>query len=310
MPFTISHDFNGYHGHRLKDVFGAFTLGHLFDIEYVHTPFSYLDFFGIGHECHTESKWLRSFRYKKIKRVNGPFWDGFDDFEMMQSHFQKELKSIDSDTLVIFGKACRVFPHQTIPWYKDGLIEKDIFSLVKDDVSTRFCKKHHLKSPKDKKDSDVIHVAIHINRGTDYDRIKYPDHFVSSSAVRYIFPLDYFENIMNQIENATDQLVHFTIYTESLHSEEIVKRFQSRKNTELRIGSNRRQKNNQLIYDIFMDFVKADILVSCNSSFSAMCAYFRKGKKTIYHPHRHLAHLPVTEYVQTDELGDFDVSLL
>ena len=41
-----------------------------------------------------------------------------------------------------------------------------------------------------------------------------------------------------------------------------------------------------------------------------MCAYFRKGKKTVYHPHLQLRHLPEPNYVKTDTEGNLSISLL
>ena len=47
MDFTIEFNSGGNHGHQLKDALGALTIGHLFNLNYVHRPYSYLDFFGI-----------------------------------------------------------------------------------------------------------------------------------------------------------------------------------------------------------------------------------------------------------------------
>ena len=61
-----------------------------------------------------------------------------------------------------------------------------------------------------------------------------------------------------------------------------------------------------MIQDIFYHFIQSDILVTCNSSFSAMASYFRDGKITIYHPHDHLENLPEDQFIKTDESGGFD----
>ena len=41
-----------------------------------------------------------------------------------------------------------------------------------------------------------------------------------------------------------------------------------------------------------------------------MCAYFRKGKKTVYHPHLQLRYLPEPNYVKTDKDGNLSLELL
>ena len=47
MDYTIEFNSGGNHGHQLKDALGGFTIGHLLNLNYIHTPYSYLDFFGI-----------------------------------------------------------------------------------------------------------------------------------------------------------------------------------------------------------------------------------------------------------------------
>ena len=49
MDFTIEFNSGGNHGHQLKDALGGFTIGYLLNLNYIHTPHSYLDFFGIGY---------------------------------------------------------------------------------------------------------------------------------------------------------------------------------------------------------------------------------------------------------------------
>ena len=46
MDFTIEFTSGGNHGHQLKDALGGLTIRRLFNLNYVHTPYSYLDYFG------------------------------------------------------------------------------------------------------------------------------------------------------------------------------------------------------------------------------------------------------------------------
>jgi len=291
MDFTIEFNSGGNHGHKLKDALGGMTIGHLFDLNFVHTPISYLDFFGIGHNYPVQRKLFRRFKYRKVKRITGPTWRGINDYEEMKNYFKNDLSNTDTkSTLYVFNKALRVHPFQTVPWYKEGKLKYDIFSTILEEISTNFAKLHSLKMPVRK---NIIEVAVHINRGLDYD-IKIPsDHFESSDNPRYMFSMDYFENIMEQIEKVYGTgNANFKIYTERLNSEVITSRFDKRPNTKVLLGTNRTEKNDNLIHSIFKAFVEADILVCSNSSFSAMCAYFRKDRKTIYHAHKDLRYLP------------------
>ena len=308
MDFTIEFNSGGNHGHQLKDALGGLTIGLLYGLNYVHTPYDYLKYFAIGYGSPTVSVNDRRFKYKYIKKVSGPLWSGIEDYEEFRAYFDEKILPLDDDTLIVFEKAMRQFPFQTIPWYKNGLIKNNIFSLILNETSENFKRRN---GQINKFKNDPLTVAIHINRGVDYDKQKFPHHFSSSYAVRYMFPMEYYENIMDQIERKfRKRNVWFHIYTEQLNSEGITKKFGNRKQTTIHVGSNRSQKNYELVHSIFKSFVDADILVCSNSSFSAMCCYFRKGKKTIYHPHFHLRHLPVPDFIATRENGDFNSALL
>lgn len=303
MKATIRHNSGGYHGHQMKDWLGGRTLCHLYGLEYVHTPYSYLANFGLGSQAPGLSRWHRW--TSSSRKVSGPHWDGFVDYAEMRHHFDALLEK-KNDKLIIFENAARIHPFQTIPWYEQGLIETNIFEKIQDEVTSGYLALH----PRPDRKKEMFTVAIHISRGVDFNKDRFPEHFADSYNVRYMFSLPYFSNIMEQIEAALGkERVTFNLFTEALHSSEIVDHFKGRKNATVQVGSNRKEKNDQLIYDIFDQFVHSDILVCCNSSFSAMCAYYRKNKLTIYHPHKHLDHLPEPYFIKTDQEGTLLQSL-
>ena len=193
MDFTIEFNSGGNHGHQLKDALGGLTIGYLLNLNYVHTPYSYLDFFGIGYQQPILKKWHLVFKYTKIKRISGPFWNGFGDYDIVLDYFTNELLNTDSRTLIIFDKALRIHPFQTIPWYNEGKLEYDIFSKILNEVSTNFTK---INPPNLIKLKPNIEVAIHIARGKNYDKDKYPHLFSTSDVVRFMFDLNYYENII------------------------------------------------------------------------------------------------------------------
>ncbi|CAM1362668.1 hypothetical protein [Tenacibaculum xiamenense] len=308
MDFTIEFTSGGNHGHQLKDALGGLTIGKLFNLNYVHTPYSYLDYFGLGYQCTVVTKEERGVKYKNVVRIEGPLWCGIDEYDELLTYFEKVLPLRDKNTLVVFENALRIHPFQTIPWFLNGNTERNIFAEIQEETSRKFNELHNLKITDYK---SPIQVAMHINRGNDYDKEKYPSHFSTPFAVRYMFDMDYYENTLIHIEKAYGVgNVKFTIYTEQVNSEAIVERFSNRLNTEVKIGSNREEKNYDQIHRIFRAFVEADILVCSNSSFSVMCAYFRKGRKTIYHPHLQLRYLPEPNYIKTDDNGTIDIEVL
>ena len=188
MDFTIEFTSGGNHGHQLKDALGGLTIGKLFDLNYVHTPYSYLDYFGLGYQCEVVTKQERTLKYKNIIRVEGPLWCGIDEYDELLEYFEKALPSRSEDTLVILENALRIHPFQTIPWFINGHTARNIFAEIQDETSQKFNDLHNLKITDYK---SPVQVAMHINRGNDYDREKYPSHFSTPFAVRYMFCLLY-----------------------------------------------------------------------------------------------------------------------
>ena len=307
--FTITFDSRGNHGHKLNDYLGGRTIGMLYGLKFVHTRFPYLDFFGVGRNAPCLNPISKRLKYRNKQVVKGPIWHGIQDYQEFRDHFDPILLDSRKRTLFIFHKALRVMPYQTIPWYNEGLIDLNVFEELRNEMSFNFQERHNLSSGKINKDK--IRVAIHINRGSDYDREKYPKHFSDPNFPRYIFPMSYFENIIEQLEARYGKAaVHFEIYTETLNSDVIVNKFGSKDNVTVNLGPNREDRDYHAVHDIFLKFVQADILVSCNSNFSSMCTYFRKDKQTIYHPFSYLKHLPEPEYLATDLEGNFSTKLL
>jgi len=301
IKLTVKNTSGGLHGHQLKDLLGGMAIAKVFGFNYVHTPYDYLEFFGIGFKENIVSKRDR-FLTKKIK-VRGPKWDGIS-YEEAKEIFEP-IKQKNTNCLIVVENALRIHPCQTISWYEQGLISSNVFEEMTLSTTSKFAQKH--KDRNITYDSNVINIAMHINRGQDYDPIRFPKHFTDSTNPRYIFPLSYYRNIYNQVVEALNGKPHkLHIYTEQLNSEEIVKEFQNDSNVEIHIGSNRMEKKDELIYDIFYHFVKSDILISCNSSFSSMPVYFRHNKPMVYHPHKHLYDLKGDNHFATDIEGNID----
>lgn len=308
MKFTIDFNSGGNHGHQLKDALGGWTIGHLFNLTYVHTPYKYLDSFGVGKSHPQLKKWQRRLKKRRIQRISGPLWDGISDYEEMQAYFQKRFSGLSPDTFLIFDKALRIHPFQTIPWQHTGRIKHPIFETLVERVSRNFAALHPMPL-QDR--SAAKQVAVHINGGIDYDPLNYPQHFAAPARVRYLFPMAYYGNILDQIAQALGpENCDFTIYTETLNAEKVVNYFQNRPRTKVALGNNRDKSTNAQIIEIFKSFITADILVTCNSSFSTVAAYFRESRPTIYHPHDHLNHLPSPPYFPTREDGSFNAQLL
>lgn len=312
--YRFSADASGNHGHRLMDLIGAIVIAKVFGFTYVHTYNEYLEFFSIGNgELNVDQL------DPKIEKciVRGQFWAGLT-FEQSCKIFNPiKDKYKNKDCLIETQGAVRIHPSQTVQWFKDGLIKNDIFEEIVKDINNKFIKKHRERQH-DKSDG-MMNVAIHINRGIDYDkpmkkvdgqlRIEYVDH----TAPRYFFPMSYFENIILNLQSVMkNRKMSIKIYTEIHNSEEIVEVFSERENIEVCLGKDKGKghpagiKDQSYVHDIFYNFISSDILVACNSSFSSVGAYFRWNKTTIYHPYSYMNNLPETFYFPTDEFGNFN----
>lgn len=308
MLATVRNTSGGNHGHQLKDLLGGLAIIKALGLSYLHTPYSYLDFFGLG-EGERQLRWADRFLRYRVVRIRGPRYEGFASYDEMRRFFDPFLREASESTLFSLENAIRVHPCQTIAWHREGLLVRDVFSEVVEEASRKFRAKHRHRESRF--GTGLVSVAMHISRGKGYDRVRNPSVFADSRNVRYMFPLVYFTNIYHQLcERLGASRSEFHVFTERLNSEEIVEAFQALPNVTVHVGSNRKEKNFSLVHDIFYNFVSADVLVTCNSAFSAVCSYFRQGKPTIYHPHRHLFDLPEIDYFATDEAGSFDVDRL
>jgi hypothetical protein len=102
MDFTIEFTSGGNHGHQIKDALGGLTIGKLLGLNYVHTPYPYLDFFAIGYNQRTICKEERSHVYNKVVRIPGPLWCGLDSYEEFVNHFGKLSPEFNDQTLIVF----------------------------------------------------------------------------------------------------------------------------------------------------------------------------------------------------------------
>ena len=301
IKLTVKNTSGGLHGHQLKDLLGGITIAKVFGINYVHTPYDYLEFFGVGYRESTMS--LKTKFLSKRAKLRGPKWDGMS-YEEAKAMLDPVIQK-GKNTLIVIENALRIHPCQTVEWYEKGLIKADVCNEIILSTSKKFEEKH--KERQTYYDPSKVNIAMHINRGQDYDPIRFPKHFTDSSNPRYIFPISYYKNIYDQIVKSLNGKPHtLHIYTEKLNSEEIVEAFDNSDNVKLHIGANRMEKKDDMIHDIFYHFVKSDILVACNSSFSCMPAYFRYNKPMIYHPHKHLFGLKYKSYFETDIEGNFN----
>ena len=198
MKFTILHNSGGFHGHQLKDYFGAMATAKIMDMEYYYTPYTYLERFALNDDQRRISKanqYLSFFQH----RIAGPFWDGFEDYEEFRKVIDAKINGVSPRKIAVFEKAFRVHPWQTIKWYKEGLIGKDIFSEIVTETTNKFRSRYG--NPRGEEGSP-LEVAIHISRGGDYNPEKFPEHFSYTYNVRFMFDLDYFLRIYEQIKQA------------------------------------------------------------------------------------------------------------
>ena len=217
--------FKGYCGHKFTQMLQAYTIAKLFDLEFAYTPNIFLSGYRLdGH--FTELKDLNP----KMETILS-----LGDHKRSYNELKEEYGNIDRDVLICMGRnkwpGC--YPTDTLRWYKEGIIEKEYFTESVKEFTDIYFKKKPIKKTND------LSVAIHINRGKDWDsdRHRYEK---DSRWPRYFFPMSYYDNIINHIKDVfDDKAIEFKIYTETLHSEEIVSYFSNKKDIEVCTGPDR-----------------------------------------------------------------------
>jgi len=319
------------HGHQLKDWIGGLVISKLLKLEYVHTPYEYLDFFTTDqydlqiHDMkNLDTLDFSDFLQNKHGRHINQIWGQYHGHYVDQINLLRcdELNKI-SDNIVLKinngSKKCKIksgFKNMRVyrmqpcvvnQWFRNKFISHNILDEIIDELTNKF-KKYH-KNYKSYYDTDKVNVAVHIGRGVDYN-----DEWLlnqPSFVERHMFSLKYFETIFNQLRVIYGDKIIFHIYTEENNSEEIVSKFCNKKDIKLHIGNNRTDLKYNLVHDIFYHFVMSDILIPCNSAFSVVASYYRKNKITIYHPHEHLFGMPKKNgYIPTSEDGIFDTKFV
>ena len=294
MNYTVINKSRGNHGHQIKDWLGGYVAGKALGLNYFHTEYDYLDYFipksyfnSIQNLKNNEEVHVRG--HEPSGHMDG--FDEYNDFNNFMSKFNE--KKLSENNLVVFSNAFRLHPFQTIPWFKNGDISRDLFLETCKELEDAF----YIDKEKKTSDEKII-VAIHANF--------YRNDGGDSFRPRFRFGLEYYTNIISQIsESISNKKVEFHIYTEKAGSHEISNEFKNKDQCFVHVGSNRQKRNYEQINHIFKDFVDADILVCSNSSFSVVASYYRnsKNKVTIYHPHLHLNHLPEYNYIAADVNG-------
>ncbi len=306
VDLTVVNNSGGFHGHQLKDVLGGIAIAKIFGFNYVRRKNPYLDFFGVGCDRPVASP-LRYLFHKKI-RINGPVWNGLDYKKANKIFGDINKKYGNRKCLLMLGNAMRVHPCQTIKWYEDGLIKRNVFQEIVDETSRDFMHKNS-EMVSTISEKGCVNVTVYINRGTWYDiaRRRNLKCLKDPKVPRYFFPMSYYKRILEQLRKSFHgRKMHVHIYTEKTNSGEIFEAFSKEKDVTVHAECDRAERKHDNVYQIFYNMVESDVMVTCSSAFSVVATYFRKDGMVIYHPHMHLFDLPEDRYFATDLKGNFD----
>lgn len=292
MKYLVVKYTGGNHGHRMKDAFGGMVIAKMFGFTQVFPPYPYLNFFGIHRGEPRQVP--RRMRRQVIKHTA---WGGLS-WETAHELFGPIVEG----RVVCLYVGTRIHPCQAALWFREGRLEHDIFSEIVETTSAKFLAMHGDKLLR--WDPDRTNVAIHAcfvpgGNGPRHD------------TVRYIFPMSYYTTIMDQLRRQVQDPM-FHVFCEACDGKRVRAQFGPDSDVRVHVGPNRGLRHKYgPVHQIFLHFVRSDILVTCNSGFSVVAAYFRHGKPTIYHPHTHLHSLPAGRcYIPTEEDGRFDSTAL
>ena len=302
MRFKVTLSTKGNHGHQLKDAIGGILFGRISGWELTNFQSEYLAFSGINRIGSKMRLIDRAMLLGSAYSINGPYWEGFDKWTSLQGviGFHKGRISRRNARFVNVQDATRVHPHQAKKFFLDGRFEKDYCNELLNELQAAY----NAENTCLEKPTDIVNICAHFNRGIDFDN-KNTSAFIDPSAPRYFFPIEYYKTIFSKIRSTlTEKKLEFHIYTEEYNSDALDFAFLEESDVTIIKGRNRSVIQPKEVERIFNAFVKADILVSSNSSFSVTASYFRSGP-TIFHPHDHLNVLN-EDYIPTTITGNFD----
>jgi hypothetical protein len=300
--FTVRNTSGGFYGHQLKDWIGGYTLGKLLNLNYVHTYYPYLEYFGLGMgkrsiqeiDCKVDSIVIK-----------GPYWDGIN-FDLINDIRERyaEYELNNRDLLIYFENALRLFPYKVYEYNKSGLLKNNLFDEITYELTKNF--ESFNRNTNDYFDNSYINIALQIRLGDANDKKRHPEHFTNPMNVRYQYPMEHYVKIINSLNNIkTNKPKQFHIYTDGYKNEGIGI-FNHFKNVQIHCSFEENRNANSEAYEDFLHMVRSDLLVATTSSFSSMAAHFRRGKITLYHPHKHLPILPDKDYLAIDVEGSFE----
>ena len=323
MNYITHEGGGGNHGHKLKNILSAYIMSQVYKLTYLHTPELITDCFGIGygenfvpwldsrkhtlkppHDTILKIVYIGHFPY--ISSNHNANWYG----DVITSDIQTILNSSQTSNTLFVLRNYLYFPHTFYKSIELGLVLGECNYKALENIIEKLTFKYSQVNIRDTTQSkqNVVNIAIQINRGQDFDK---PSYHKSSRDMRYIFPLEYFSNIINQITTLLKQKNKhsvFHIYTEQYNSEPIIKHFIG-DNINVHVGPNRGSRDDTDLHyceDVFYHFVNCDILVTCNSSFSVASTFFRYKKPFIYYPHLSFEESQFDWAIKTDISGSFD----
>lgn len=281
----MRHDSGGNHGHRLMDRLGALTIARLYNLVFYPEPDERIDPLlpsGFCHQAYNLPMLRRTVTYK------GPFYKGIS-LEHAQTSFQSKAR-LFIPTVFSLRKAFRLHPFQAYQWNQNGELTNSVFEQITRQL-TQFANDNF--NELSWFEGDFHHVAVHISRGSDYDR---PEFHLYPERLHYMFPIEFFLNAVNQLREKHNKAILFHIFTEKKNSEEVVTNFEDQPDVKLYLGPNREENNQAYIEKVFQHLVMADSLIACNSQFSLSAAYYRPDRPTYFFPNDHLKGLPADFY--------------
>ncbi|MDA7921678.1 alpha-1,2-fucosyltransferase [Verrucomicrobiales bacterium] len=249
----------GRSGHAFSDIFSAYIYGFLLEAKVLYDP-----------------SWDRQsiITSSSFQKNSASFTGGFDQVVEINNlrvwaglnfkQFSKVRKRIlgacptgsDKDVLVVLGAVCKIHPNMVFKWYKDGLIDSDLYTEKIIPVLRQLYYEDH--------PDGVINdtVGIHIRRG-DWC-------VIHKKRVAKYFNFEYYESIIQKVHDRFPHL-KFRVFCENENYDDIVP-LQDLPNTELFIGGESE------VSDHFNQLCRCEILIPTTGFFSTAAAYLTEGK--------------------------------
>jgi len=196
----------------------------------------------------------------------------------------------DKNILVTFVDSFRIYPYQIDNWFQQKKISVDAFSMLKQELITRYNIAKPIQQTSFKEGK--LRVSVHIRRGDRHYK------YLHDPTYKKYSHIGFYDNLIKNI-NANFENVDIHVFTEPINSKDVYK-LSDRPNVTV--------FTERSVEEDFNELINCDILCMAISGLSIFASYMTKAlviynDSTYYFDHKQFPN----NFVQVNENGEFDI---